>query len=449
MKLPQLVKQARYGEMTTLSMGTKTWVLLNTGRVVNEIIAKRAALTHERPYFPVAGGLVSRNSRNFLKKTAAWRKCRRLHHQLMMGASSKNYGHLAEVESLGLLRAYLDEPGSWYDHHYRYSVAVMYKIITNGPLQKSRAELRDLQNVTSTFLTSINSCFVEFFPQLTWLPRPLQRWRPHWDEMGQYHYRTYKDWWAGMKKLASGDEPSFMRDTILETYPATENEAMYDTILAITAGADNPRMTMNAFVMACLAYPGVVQKAREEIDRICGADAERLPSLDDLPNLPYMCAVVKEVLRWRPTVPLIPQRVLVEDMEFEGYRFPAGTEFLTNSIPVCSDSHDRPAEFLPERWLGNSTERGSGVEQDLWQFAFSGGRRSCVGYKLAQKELFIVFSRLIYCFDITAAGDFDDEVLNAFKVGEPFPVKVAVRSSGHERLIRAEAVKVDTACTWG
>ncbi len=50
-------------------------------------------------------------------------------------------------------------------------------------------------------------------------------------------------------------------------------------------------------------------------------------------------------------MPLIPQRMLVEDMDFEGYRFPAGTEFLVNSIPVCSDGYDQPNEFLPERWL--------------------------------------------------------------------------------------------------
>ena len=53
----KLVEQARYGEMTTLSVGTKTWVLLNSSRVANEIIAKRAAITHERPYFPVAGAV--------------------------------------------------------------------------------------------------------------------------------------------------------------------------------------------------------------------------------------------------------------------------------------------------------------------------------------------------------------------------------------------------------
>ncbi|CAJ2509532.1 Uu.00g145580.m01.CDS01 [Anthostomella pinea] len=444
--VPWLVKQAQHGEMTTLSMGTKTWVLLNSSRVVNEIIAKRAGITHERPYFPIASGLVSQDKRVFLLKTDDWREGRRLLHRLMMGAGAKNHGDLAEVASLGLLKAYLDEPKEWYSHNYRYPIAIMSKIVTNTPVQKSTAELRDLQNVTSSFLTSINSSFVEFFPQLTMLPKPLQFWRRHWEDMGKFHYRVFNHWWAGMKGSEDGSaEPSYVRDVVLKSFSGTEEEAMYLSILAIVAGADNPRMTMNAWMMASIAYPGVMQKAREEVERVCGTGAGRLPTLDDLPSMPYMCAVVKEVLRWRPTVPLVPQRVLVEDLEFEGYTFPAGTEFLVNSIPVCSNGYDKPSEFCPERWLG-SKEHGGGVDQDLWQFAFSGGRRSCVGYKLAQKELFVAFSRLLYCFDFSAGGPFDDRKLNAFEPGEPFPVKVVVRSPAHERLVREESAKCDL---WG
>lgn len=437
--------------MTTLSMGTKTWVLLNTGRVVNEIVAKRASITHERPYFPIAGGLVSRNKRVFLQKTNEWREGRRLLHQMILGAGSKNYGHLVEAASIRLLKAYLDDPEAWYAHNYRFAVAIMYKVVTNTALHKSRAELEDLQKVTSTFLTSINSSFAEFFPQLNILPRCLQFWRPHWERMGTFHYNVFKHWWAGMRSLREpGAEPSFVRDTILKEYSGNEEQAMYLTMLVIVAGADNPRMTMNAWVMACLAYPEAMQLARDELDRVCGLEAHRLPSLDDLPDLPYMCAVVKEVLRWRPTVPLVPQRVLVEDLEFEGYRFPAGTEFLVNSVPVCNNGYYKPAEFCPERWLeeNSNKEHGSkgGVEQDLWQFAFSAGRRSCVGYKLAQKELFIAFARLAYCFDFSPMDKFDDTKLNAFNPGEPFPVKATVRSPAHERLIREAAGKCDT---WG
>ncbi|RYP00941.1 hypothetical protein DL764_006342 [Monosporascus ibericus] len=341
-----------------------------------------------------------------------------------MGEGSKNHGHLAEVASLCLLRAYLDEPEAWYSHHYRYAISIMNEIVTGTPLQKSRTELQDLQKVTSTFLTSINSSFVDFFPQLNYLPKWFRFWRPHWEKMGAFHYDIFSHWWAEMKPLrVLKSKPSFIRNAFLENYSGTEEQAMYITMLALTAGADNPRMAMNAWVMACLAYPTTMQQAQDELERVCGANAHRLPSLDDLPSLPYMCAVVKEVLRWRPTVPLVPQRVLVKDLEFEGYRFPAGTEFLVNAISVCADGYNKPAEFHPERWLG-SEEWGAGIEQDLWQFAFNAGRRSCVGYKLAQKELFVAFARLLYCFDFYPPSDFDDKELNAFEPGEPFPDNV-------------------------
>lgn len=435
------MEQAKYGEMTTLSVGTKTWVLLNTERVVNEIIAKRASLTHERPYFPIAGGLVSRNKRFFLYKTKDWRTGRRLINHLIMGPGSKDHGAIAEGESIELLNLWLDDPSGWYAHNYRYTVSVMHRIITNHPLQKTRAELDALQRVTSTFLTSINSSFVEFFPQLELLPRTFQVWRTHWEKMGAFHYSVFKDWWQGMRPLLRPDaKPSFIRDTVVEHFSDDDDQAIYLTALILSAGSDNPRMAINTWVMSCLAYPAVQEKARQEIDRVCGANADRLPKLEDMTRLPYMCAVVKETLRWRPIVPLVPQRVLVEDMDFEGYRFPAGTEFLVNSIPVCSNGYDTPSRFVPERWLGEK-EVIVGVEQDLWQFAFSGGRRVCLGYKLAQKELFIALSRLLYCFDISPAGDFDDRKLNAFSPGEPFPVKITVRSAAHAKLICDETTR--------
>ncbi|KAI0099068.1 cytochrome P450 [Nemania sp. FL0031] len=433
--------------MTTLSMGTKTWVLLNSERVLNEIIAKRAGVTHERPYFPIAGGLVSRNYRLFLQKTEKWREGRRLLHQLMMGEHSKAHSNLAEETSLGLLQAYLDEPNAWYAHNYRYPLAIIYRIVAGTTLQKSRGDMEELQKVTSTFLTSINSSLVDFFPQISVLPKPLQFWRGHWEAMGDFHYSVFKHWWLELKDEHI-PESSFVRKTMLGEYAGSDDQAMYITLFILTAGSDNPRMTMNAFIMACIAWPEPIKRMRVELDRICSADASRLPAIEDLVSAPYTSAVIKEVLRWRPTVPLIPQRVLVEDLEFEGYRFPAGTEFLVNTISVCSHGFEDPASFKPERWLeekgekqNNNQPANSGVQHNLWQFAFNAGRRSCVGYKLAQKEMFIAFSRLVYCFDFAPAGGFDDKELNAFAPGQPFPVKVTVRSPAHERLIRNEAIK--------
>ncbi|KAI1176019.1 cytochrome P450 [Nemania sp. FL0916] len=452
--VPWLQQQARYGEMTTLSMGTKTWVLLNNERVLNEIIAKRASITHERPFFPIASGLVSRGHRLFLQKTEQWREGRRLLHQLMMGEGSKTHSSLVDEASVGLLKAYLDEPEAWYVHNYSYPLSVIHRIVTGTALRRSRGEMEDLQKVTSTFLTSINSSPVDFFPQISALvPKNFQFWRAHWEAMGDFHYGIFKHWWSGFKQ-ADLPESSFVRKTMLGEYDGGDDQRMYITLFILTAGSDNPRMTMNAFLMACIAWPEPIQRMRAELDRICGPDAQRLPGLADLMNAPYSSAVVKEVLRWRPTVPLIPQRVLVEDMEFEGYKLPRGTEFLVNTISVCHHGFDDAASFKPERWLDvkddeqnrththTTTSPPAAVQQDLWQFAFNAGRRSCVGYKLAQKEMFLAFSRLVYCFEFFPAGKFDDRELNAFAPGEPFPVRATVRSAAHERLIRHEAAQM-------
>ena len=49
-------------------------------------------------------------------------------------------------------------------------------------------------------------------------------------------------------------------------------------------------------------YPEVQRKAQAEIDRVIGND--RLPTLADQPDLPYIDALMKEVLRWAPVGPL-------------------------------------------------------------------------------------------------------------------------------------------------
>ena len=45
-------------------------------------------------------------------------------------------------------------------------------------------------------------------------------------------------------------------------------------------------------------HPEVMRRAQAELDAVIGR--ERIPTLADRPNLPYIEAIVKETLRWRP-----------------------------------------------------------------------------------------------------------------------------------------------------
>lgn len=55
--------------------------------------------------------------------------------------------------------------------------------------------------------------------------------------------------------------------------------------------------------------PRAMRRAQEEIDTVVGR--ERMPTFQDRKNLPYIGAIVQELLRWRPVAPLgVPRRTV-------------------------------------------------------------------------------------------------------------------------------------------
>jgi cytochrome P450 len=114
------------------------------------------------------------------------------------------------------------------------------------------------------------------------------------------------------------------------------------------------------FFAAWVADPNDwVAKARLELDAVCGHNAERLPSFEDWDRLPYMQAVIKETLRWRPNVnPTGFPHALTQDDQYEGYVLPEGTVVTINNWALSLDpkEYSEPTKFHPDRFLNG----------DLW-----------------------------------------------------------------------------------
>jgi len=53
-------------------------------------------------------------------------------------------------------------------------------------------------------------------------------------------------------------------------------------------------MTINSLILGLIAHPRVVKKGHEELDRVVGPS--RLPTFEDEKNLPYIRAIVTEVI---------------------------------------------------------------------------------------------------------------------------------------------------------
>lgn len=70
-------------------------------------------------------------------------------------------------------------------------------------------------------------------------------------------------------------------------------------------------------------FPEVQRTAQSELDRVVGPN--RLADFDDLPNLPYVRAVVMETLRWIPVTPLAVSHAVMTDDTYRGYHISKGT----------------------------------------------------------------------------------------------------------------------------
>lgn len=79
---------------------------------------------------------------------------------------------------------------------------------------------------------------------------------------------------------------------------------------------------MGTFFYAMSAFPDVQRKAQREIDSIVGND--RLVSYDDQDSLPYLQALCREVLRFRPVLPLCVFHAATADDVYQGYFIPKG-----------------------------------------------------------------------------------------------------------------------------
>ena len=173
-------------------------------------------------------------------------------------------------------------------------------------------------------------------------------------------------------------------------------------------GSDTISTAMGFWTLAMLAYPETQVRAQAELDAVVGRT--RLPTFADYPHLPYIRAMVKELLRWRPIAPIITPHRVTEDDWYEGMFIPKGTICLANAwhmnrVPEIFG--ENAEDFEPARYLDASGDIASGVT-DLKKdghFSYGFGARNCVGRVMADNSLFINIAILLWATKIERKKD--------------------------------------------
>lgn len=107
----------------------------------------------------------------------------------------------------------------------------------------------------------------------------------------------------------------------------TADEGAYACGTMFEAGSGTTSGALEILTMALLLFPEVQAEAQKELDAVCG---DRLPDFEDEQSLPYIKAVAKEALRWRPIVTQGILHMSVKDDRYGDYFIPANTAILGN-----------------------------------------------------------------------------------------------------------------------
>ena len=156
-------------------------------------------------------------------------------------------------------------------------------------------------------------------------------------------------------------------------------------------------------IVELINNPKMFKKLREEINRVVGSG--RLVEESDVPNLPYLQAVVKETLRLHPPLPVMVRKA-EKDCKISGYDISANTSIMFNLHAIMREN---APDFEPKRFVMASSE-----DSDHYQMAFKGnnfqlipfgsGRRGCPGVSLSLVVIHMVLAALVQCFDFKVHG---------------------------------------------
>jgi C-22 sterol desaturase len=156
--------------------------------------------------------------------------------------------------------------------------------------------------------------------------------------------------------------------------------------------------------------PEVLDRVRAENLAARNGDKNVRFSMDLLENLPYTRAVVKETLRYRPPVIMVPYVVKKPFPVTDTYTAPKGAMIIPSCYPALHDpeAYPNPDYFDPERWYTGDAES----KTKNW-LVFGTGPHYCLGQTYAQMNLIAMIGKASMFMDwkhITTEKSEDIEV---------------------------------------
>ncbi|KAI6176315.1 putative cytochrome P450 CYP13A8 [Aphelenchoides bicaudatus] len=201
----------------------------------------------------------------------------------------------------------------------------------------------------------------------------------------------------------------------------TIDEVVAQLNIFLLAGFDT---TANTLALTCYylaKYPEIQERVREEIESTCFNEC---PTYEELNNLKFTDAVMKETLRSIPIAGSVFNRTCAETTTLGSLTIEKGTHV---QVDVFSLHHDKSVwgenaeSFMPDRWLKPNVPMNAFCP-------FGNGPRICIGMRLAYLEEKLLLVHILKKFKITK-GPRSDEKLRFTGQAVLNPMNVYVKTN--------------------
>lgn len=444
--------------LITVWIGRNPTVWINDAWSASELLDKRAGIYSSRPRMVVFAelGAGQNNMVNMYTMTPEqrerWRVHRKLMHHAVGSQQVRKYRQFQNDESKVVALDLLRDPADYVKHFERYATSVV-SIIGFGrrvesPKDPIITEVIAVMHLAADLNVPGKSfpMLMETFPWLSKFPNAIAPWKH-----GLGKKRGASFFYAVAEEAAKkeGHDEAFVK-YLFEKQP--EFHLNDEEIAGLSgnlfgAGSDTSSSTLVTFVLACCAFPETLKPAWEEIDRVVGP--HRSPHFDDEPNMPYVKAFVKEVLRWRSVAIIGGQpHAPTQDDHYNGYLIPKGTWVQGNVWAIHHNEREfpEPDRFNPKRFLPNDPDHRP-FPGEKGYMTFGWGRRVCSGQVLAEQGTWITVARLLWGFNIQKKKRPDGSVVDVdifnYTNGlnmrpQPFECSITPRSNEHKETIERE-----------
>ncbi|KAK7052035.1 putative cytochrome P450 [Favolaschia claudopus] len=404
-----------YGGIYSLKVGSGSAIVLTDAAAVKELMDKRSGSTADRPPMHVADLVTGGLNMAVSRYSESWRTLRKAAHTILTSQACTNHLPIQSAEASQLLHDILCCPEGFYNHIRRYGNSVILSV-----LHGKRAPRYETQEATAFFeaqhewelvLEPGATPPIDLIPILKYVPERWAKWKQDCSKTRKMQWRLYFGLLDETKeRLNQGEENGcFMEELLARQVELGMNREMTGYLggMLIEGGSDTTASYLQSLILALVAYPDAQRKAQEEIDRVIGS--HRMPTLNDLEEMPYIRAMILENHRWRPVAPMFMPHRALNDEEYKGFVIPQGCTIFVNIWGIFHDPelYDDPENFVPERYLlnENGTKPGTDGSDLRPNLPFGVGRRACPGIHLAQNSININAMNFVWAFNFTPDTD--------------------------------------------